>query len=267
MYKLNLVLEHNTKNLLGEGLFIDKQNSFWVDIESNCIYRDGILLANNLDIKPSVIFSRIEKNLIMGCDRGVYQFDLICKEYRQLYSSPLNLYSTHRSNDGCFFNNKYFLGFMHRLSPEENNGYIYYFTNNKTQLIDKSIHIPNGFIPIDDESILICDSLSGKIWKFSFFEEKISKELWVDLGSDLSPDGGCIIGEHIFISMWGNSSIFIFDIFGKLIQKLKLDVKFPTNCKYFKTNNFLYLTSANFENVLSDSPEGNSFIYELIYSE
>ena len=67
--------------------------------------------------------------------------------------------------------------------------------------------------------------------------------------------------------MWGNSSIFIFDIFGKLIQKLKLDVKFPTNCKYFKTNNFLYLTSANFENVLSDSPEGNSFIYELIYSE
>ena len=155
---------------------------------------------------------------------------------------------------------------MHRSSPEENEGYIYFLNKSKIQLIDKTIQIPNGFIPLDDKSILICDSFSGKIWKFSFFEEKIKKNLWTDIGSDLSPDGGCLVGENVFISMWGRSAIFVFDLNGKLIQEIKLNIKFPTNCKYSQSTNLLYLTSANLESSLSDSSEGNSFVYELIYS-
>ncbi len=266
MYKLNLILEHNTKNLLGEGLFVHEQKSYWVDIDSNKIYCDGVLLIDKLDVKPSVIFSSKSKNLTFGCDRGIYQLNLISKKYKQLHASPLGLYSTHRSNDGCFFNKGYFLGFMHRSSPEENEGYIYFLNKSKIQLIDKTIQIPNGFIPLDDKSILICDSFSGKIWKFSFFEEKIKKNLWTDIGSDLSPDGGCLVGENVFISMWGRSAIFVFDLNGKLIQEIKLNIKFPTNCKYSQSTNLLYLTSANLESSLSDSSEGNSFVYELIYS-
>ena len=76
----------------------------------------------------------------------------------------------------------FLLSFMHRSQPESNKGLIYYCDpNTKTNyVIDDEIHIPNSFICLDKESVLISDSLTGDIFLFKFNKKTntFKKLLW-----------------------------------------------------------------------------------------
>ncbi len=264
MYTLTKAQEFNSKCYLGEGLFADKNNLFWVDIEKKSIFCNGKVLHKNLPFIPTVVFDYQEPNLTLGTDIGIMEFSIKTSKYKFISESLKHKNILYRSNDGGIFQDKTLLGFMHKYSPDIDPGYILCFSKNSVAKIDNEIKIPNGFIPIDNRSILINDSHSGKIWKFTVSEDGFSKKLWHDCGKNFSPDGGCMVENHIFICMWGSSSIFVFDLEANKICDLSLEVEFPTNCKFIKNKKLIAVTSANFrENMNNNNRNGNSFIFKL----
>ena len=244
MIHIQEVASHKTQCSLGEGIFVRNRNAFWVDINNNHIFNSENKDIIKTDLKPSVIFNQTDKNLIVGSDKGIAEVNFEHKTERLLIEICHHDFNLFRSNDGVFINGNYFLGFMHRTDPINNKGKIYIANKKEIIEIDNEIFIPNSFIALQDSSILISDSKEGKIWKFNIEENKIEKNIWKDLGSKFSPDGGCRIKDLIFISFWGDSSIWVFNEQAEILDKLNLPFKNPSNCKYDPKGKKLWVTSA-----------------------
>lgn len=257
---------------LGEGVWVNANYAAWVDINSKKIfvYNHKNLRSFDCTYQPSVIYNIDENKMIIGSDVGIITFDLKTKKEELIIDlSEFHKFEKFRSNDGGSCGDYKLLGFMDRESPETNSGFIYLIDNTNIKLIDDEIYIPNTFIEIEPHKLLISDSLTSKIWLYeiALSGELVNKKLWSSLDKNLSPDGGCRIGNYIFIALWDNASIGVFDLQGKLLTKLKLPVIRPTNCKFDKINNHLWVTSA-FENLSNKEKSiypqsGNTLVYNL----
>ena len=257
---------------LGEGLYVDGGIASWVDIETNEIYiaSDNQYIACKLNNKPSVIFSfENKREFVIGSDIGIVMFDY--KNNHEVIKSKIpknHDYVNLRSNDGCNFGNLKLLGFMSRNDPKNNRGLVYSIKDSEWDIIDDSLSIPNSFIQIDENTVLISDSLENKIWKYSFSKCNLKKkEIWADFNYDLIPDGGCFIDNYIYIAFWDAALIKIFDLSGNEVSNINLPIKRPTNCKFDEVSSELWVTSASIElskNEIKDFPmSGNTFIYNL----
>ena len=61
----------------------------------------------------------------------------------------------------------------------------------------------------------------------------------------VAPDGGCRLPDgNIAIAMWDAGCIRVFDQLGQVIRDLMVAAKRPTNCKYDRRNQVLWITSA-----------------------
>jgi len=254
---------------LGEGLFLSKDEGYWVDINKNTLFSSKRNKSYKLESKPSVIFEKNNDEVILGTESGVSIFNETTLEEKKIKIDFNHDIREYRSNDGVKFLNSYILGFMHRDTPDKKKGYTYVVKNGLASLIDDQIFIPNSFIPINEKTILISDSFKGLVWSVSFDEKKIKKELWKDFGKNFSPDGGCKINEKIFFCFWGDASIQVFNLKGDLLQKIKMPFKNPTNCKFDDKNNLLWVTSAreSLNNLdLRVFPEsGDTIVFKLKY--
>jgi sugar lactone lactonase YvrE len=158
---------------------------------------------------------------------------------------------------------------MHRDDPVKNLGFVYLVKNESFLLLDDSLHIPNSFIEIEPSKILISDSLKGQIWLYQLDDtgNLVEKTLWAQLDKGIAPDGGCLVGDFVFVALWDGNSIAVFDKSGKLIKNLPLPVIRPTNCKYDAVRSQLWVTSAReglSKEQLSRYPlSGNTFGYNL----
>lgn len=136
-------------------------------------------------------------------------------------------------------------------------------------LLDDSLHIPNSFIEIEPSKILISDSLKGQIWLYQLDDvgNLVEKTLWAQLEPGISPDGGCVVGDFVFVALWDGASIAVFDKSGTLLKNLSLPIIRPTNCKYDAVLSQLWVTSASeglYKEKLSLYPlSGNTFVYDL----
>lgn len=233
---------------LGEGLIVQDDTVAWVDINKKQIfvYDYNRVKIHETRSTPSVIFSITDKEILFGSDEGLSCLSRLNYSEEIIMDARLVVDSQYRSNDGCNFNRFKILSFMHKTDPIKYSGYIYILDHNGWTIIDDSIHIPNSFIQIDNNKLLISDSLSSEIWLFEFNQEGnvVSKEIWTLMEKNVSPDGGCLVGNKIFISLWDGGSIAIFNIEGKLEHNIKLDVIRPTNCKIDKSGSILWVTSA-----------------------
>jgi len=239
----------NVRNKLGEGLFVSKEIKAWVDIGNNRLFyiTHKDLIKHETSFKTSVIFG-LEKNyLLLGTDLGIIKFDTLNHD-TEIKNSFENIHNVDafRSNDGIKIDDYFFLGFMHRKNPTKEKGFLYRIFKNEISLIDDSIYIPNTFIPLSRNELLISDSFKSEIWLYKFNKNwsLSEKVLWKSLDQSMSPDGGCIVKDKIFIAMWDDSSIHIFDKKGNFIKRLELDILKPTNCKFDKNTNSLWITSA-----------------------
>ncbi len=258
---------------LGEGLFVNGLEAAWGDINKSKIYlyKDSL---NEFHVKnrPSVIYQKCEDVLIFGSENGICKFDLANKTEELINeitcSSDLNL-ENYRSNDGGYCGDSQYLGFMHKNNPEKYSGYIFLINEEKWIVVDSEIHIPNSFIDLGNNCLLISDSLSSEIWLFSFSKDGNlkTKKIWKELGGGQTPDGGCKIGEYIYLSMWGDNAINIYNLKGEYIDSFEVPALRPTNCKFNEHDSKLWVTSASTglnKEQLSDFPEsGNTFAYEL----
>lgn len=257
---------------LGEGLFVKMGTAAWVDIDNDKIYlyREDKLEEINLDFKPSVIFDINESKIQLGCDIGIVDI-YINKDINHLRKNDHfidhNMHN-YRSNDGGFCGKSKIIGFMHRSNPEKA-GYIYSVQEDSYHLIDSSIHIPNSFIELNPLEILVSDSYKNKIWLFKLDDDGklIKKSLWAKLDKNLCPDGGCMINDRIFLTLWDSAAIAIFNKSGMLLSKLELPILRPTNCKYDYDKSKLWVTSANNGLTIDEKSQfplsGNTFVYDI----
>ena len=263
---------HKSELSLGEGLIISNGIPAWVDINSNelQLYKNSCINTYSLPSKASVIYSIEYDDVFIGTERGVEIFNTNTKFSSLIFSIENHDFSEFRSNDGCMFANGFLLSFMHRSQPESNKGLIYYCDpNTKTNyVIDDEIHIPNSFICLDKESVLISDSLTGDIFLFKFNKKTntFKKLLWSRMGKSLSPDGGCKIANQIFICMWDSAAIAVFNLSGKLLRYICVDVLRPTNCKYDENKSEFWVTTAReglTKKQMKDyNNSGNIFVYK-----
>lgn len=257
---------------LGEGLAIGCDSVAWVDINQDTIFifRNDRLNTFKTQFKPSVIFSIDKDELVFGSDAGICCLDINSGDERLFNLEKFNHnYQNYRSNDGGFSGDHQLLGFMHRNDPVKNFGFVYLVKDESFYLLDDSLHIPNSFIEIEPSKILISDSLKGQIWLYELDNtgNLVEKTLWAQLDKGIAPDGGCLVGDFVFVALWDGNSIAVFDKSGKLIKKLPLPVIRPTNCKYDAVRSQLWVTSASeglSKEQLSRYPlSGNTFVYNL----
>lgn len=271
----NFLLQNSIQSncSLGEGLYLKESSSLWVDINQDklFVYKDSHLKEYFLEFKPSVILN-LNKNIVtIGTDIGIVDYDLNLNKYSITNGLPdfVNV-DYFRSNDGCVNNSFILLGFMNRDEPNVVPGYIYTIKNGNWILIDSTIHIPNSFIEIERNKFLITDSLSATIWLFKFTDDGslIEKKLWKKFVNGSTPDGGCMIGDSIFLSMWDGASITILNKDCELLDTIDLPVIRPTNCKFNPESSELWVTSASeglSPNLLQRyNQSGNTFMYKLI---
>jgi sugar lactone lactonase YvrE len=270
MLSFNKMIESNCD--LGEGLAISNDSVAWVDINQNIIfvYKDNKLNTFNTQFMPSVIYYLRKNNLVFGSDAGICCLDIDSgKDWLLNYGNFNHSYQKYRSNDGGFCNNHQLLSFMHRTDPMGNLGSIYRLTDESFVLLDDSLHIPNSFIEIEPSKILISDSLKSQIWLYHLDDlGNISeKTLWAQLESGISPDGGCKVGNFVFVALWDGASIAVFDTDGAWVENLLLPVNRPTNCKFDKARSQLWVTSATeglSKEQMSLYPlSGHTLVYDL----
>ena len=270
MFDLDNAIECNCD--LGEGLAIGCDSVAWVDINQDTIFifRNDRLNTFRTQFKPSVIYSVKKDELVFGSDAGICCLDINSGDERLLNLEKFNHnYQNYRSNDGGFCGDHKLLGFMHRNDPVKNLGFVYLVKDESFCLLDDSLHIPNSFIEIEPSKILISDSLKGKIWLYQLDDtgNLVEKTLWAQLDKGIAPDGGCLVGDFVFVALWNGASIAVFDKSGKLIKKLPLPVIRPTNCKYYTVRSQLWVTSASEglskEQLIRYPLSGNTFVYNL----
>ena len=270
MFDLDNAIECNCD--LGEGIAIGCDSVAWVDINQDTIFifTNDRLNTFKTQFKPSVIFSIDKDELFFGSDVGICCLDINSGDERLFNLEKFNHnYQNYRSNDGGFFGDHKLLGFMHRNDPVKNLGFVYLVKDESFCLLDDSLHIPNSFIEIEPSKILISDSLKGQIWLYELDNtgNLVEKTLWAQLDKGIAPDGGCLVGDFVFVALWDGNSIAVFDKSGKLIKKLPLPVIRPTNCKYDAVRSQLWVTSASeglSKEQLSRYPlSGNTFVYNL----
>ena len=262
-----------TKCDLGEALFVDSEIAAWVDINKYKIYvYDGNLFEFRVKSQPSIIFKVNGDELIYGSEHGICKLNFkTTKEeiINKIFVSIDKDIDQYRSNDGGYCSKFKYLGFMHKKDPENNPGFVFLISDEGWFLIDDSISIPNSFIDLGNGCLLISDSLSSEIWLFRFDSggRLVNKKIWNKLQDGKIPDGGCLIGNHIYIAMWDNNSISIFNKTGDYIDSISVPVLRPTNCKFDKVKSQLWVTSAvsesSKEKTTTSCVDGNTFVYKL----
>ena len=257
---------------LGEGLAIGHDSVAWVDINKDTIFihRDDKLSTFKTQFKPSVIYSVKKDELVFGSDLGICCLNINSGHEKLLDFEKFNHnHQNYRSNDGGYCGDYKLIGFMHRDDPVKNSGFVYLVKDKSFYLLDESLHIPNSFIEIEPSKILISDSIKSKIWLYELDAagNLAKKTLWAKLDKGIAPDGGCLVGNFVFIALWDGASVAVFNKSGNLIKKLQLPIIRPTNCKYDSVRSKLWITSAS-ENLSKEQLiryplSGNTLIYNL----
>jgi sugar lactone lactonase YvrE len=257
---------------LGEGLCVKKDKAAWVDINNNylMVYEEGVLTCHSTYYKPSIVYNIKEDEVSLGSDVGLTVFNTKTKREAVLSDvSAMHNTKEYRSNDGGFCENYQFLSFMHRSNPEDNLGFVYRVYDESISLIDNSLHIPNSFIEIGPSEILISDSLKGQIWLYQLDKlgNVAEKTIWYEFEPGIAPDGGCLVGDLVFIALWDDAAIAVFDKGGRLLNRLVLPIIRPTNCKLDKIASQLWITSASeglSKHQVSLYPaSGHTLVYDL----
>jgi len=224
---------------LGEGLFVSGDMVVWLGIAADQVYirQRGMVKRFDLPVKATVILDCLDDTPIVASDKGLGAIAVSAGKYHLLqdYASVF-CSDTHRTNDGCKLSSGRFLvGTMHKMSPNGVPGAVFFLDGSGTaHKVISGIHIPNSFIEIAKDVVLITDSYLGIIYKCTFDAHTLlARTKWYEAEESESPDGGCILpDDRIAIAVWDAACIRIFDHLGSQIFDLPVSAKRPTNTKY-----------------------------------
>lgn len=231
------------RTVLGESPVWDVNNNSWyyVDIvegntfqlhdssirsvSSNELYISNLILCNNGILKT------VCSEVVIATDNIIITF------------ATLNQPMTLRANDGSVGpDGKYWFGTMEK-KPSGKNGRLYSLDTEKN-LVDQDaeIGIPNSFIWLDDQFVLISDSFLQKTFKVELLEsgklDWANREVWLDLShTEGTPDGGALDADgNVWIAVWGDASIHKYSPDALLVEKIELNALQPTSCAFGGVN-------------------------------
>ncbi|WP_084644045.1 SMP-30/gluconolactonase/LRE family protein [Ferrimonas futtsuensis] len=242
--------------ILGEGIFLNREIQVvcWLDIEKSTLYSLGYsskLIDEHevfLDDKPSAIISLEGDSITFLSKKGICKYLNGATEVLRVIPE-LEEKEHFRCNDGVLLaDGRIVFGTMSETNTKDP-GHLYIYSPIDDELFKKDqIHIPNGFIELDD-GILISDSLKQVIYKYD--KSLMDKKVWLDLSDGhLVPDGGTVGQDgKVYICMWDGFCINVYSKDAILQRKIKVPVQRPTNCA--EDNGTLFYTSASID--MSDS--------------
>jgi len=246
---------HHARNILGEGLFVDVQDNqvFWTDINGSSVYRKS-LDADRFDSYhvegfPSAIFSVDGTELLLCSRDGVVSLDLESGEQIVRSENPDTVPGTgFRANDGVALDGDLVIYGTMGFAPEERAGGIYLYDGETTRSLNAPMGIPNGFVRLDESTILIADSLARTVNMYKFDKTDLKLQFvscWHDFSSNcFTPDGGCTdYNGRVYFALWDGSGVAVLNFSGDLLEIIGLPVSRPTNCKLAGDNRLL-VTSA-----------------------
>jgi sugar lactone lactonase YvrE len=230
---------------------------FWVDILAGELYCghntvDGIQpeLLKKFEFNISNIVTIDENHLLLSGEDVLIIFNLTTKQIE--HSIGLNLASCMRCNDGAVgHDGRYWFGTMEK-KPTGLNGQVYSLDLQwKLKQHKASIGIPNTFIWLDDDTVLISDSFLQKTFKIKRLTSDTldweNKEVWLDFsGTSNTPDGGALDCDgNVWLAIWGAGAVHQYSSNGVLLNKIELNALQPTSCSFGgKSNNELLITTA-----------------------
>ncbi len=264
MIDASFEIRHDTQALLGEGLFVQNGEIYWVDIESQRVFWEGDAFDLPEDI-PSVILDKTEDVLLIGTHRGIGGL-ASNGEFTLHFTLPGHDLDLFRLNDGCKLSDgSYLVGSMSRSNPAPMAGVIYHFDGaGVCQPWNWPCHIPNSFIELPDGSVLISDSLKQTVFKLDRSAPSSTPEIWYRTADGTAPDGGCLLPNgHIAIAIWNGCCIRVLDKNGQPVKDITVPFRKPTNCKFDVKTGKLLVTSARVEtdtNELYDYPLSGNLI-------
>lgn len=259
---------------LGEGLFNDGDTLYWVDINASLLYirKKSVPLSTiSLPEMASSIWRVVDNKIYLVAESGICSYDMSRGSWNNEVQFPLQINRQFfRSNDGGELTSRdYIFGTMQR-NPKSLGGSLYWTDGINIKEIYKGIGIPNTFIRCAEREMLISDSFTRQVYKFTFDLKSKSvakKSIWLDLRDGNSvPDGGCIDSQgHIYIAMWDGHCVNKYGSNTELIESYPVPVPRPTNCALSRDEKFLFITSAREEltkEQLAQYPESGS-VFQL----
>ena len=263
MSKVELFKDVN--NSLGEGITWSSVDSciYWLDIMPKSVLFKMDLYSYKLetfDLPEFVTASSIISNneIALVSNNGVNKFDFNTNSYVKIIDVEKDI-PTNRSNDGASdARGRFWFGTMQNnfnqdgsaRSLNAKSGSLYCLSDNKLNIIETNLGIPNTFVwSPDNTRFYFADSTEGSLFEYNFnLDEGIlsDKKKFFNFGRG-APDGSTIDSEgFIWNCRWGGSCVVKIDPKGRVDQIFELPVENVTNCVFggndLKT---LFITSAN----------------------
>ena len=179
--------EGNYAAELGEGLLNSPKGPVWVDILGQKIVWGEKVYELDEHI-PSVIFEAKHSHLLIGTHQGIFNFhdngemETIC--LLENFDSE-----KFRLNDGCkLTDGSYLVGSTLRQNPEMDPGRIYrIFKDGQSICYDWEVRIPNSFVQINENTVLITDSHCRTIYETSIDGPNLEPTPWYQELSGATP--------------------------------------------------------------------------------
>ena len=228
---------------LGEGLCAQGERVAWVDIldKKLFIYRESVVSVVEAPIVISKVLCIVGDEYKLLSENGLAIYSMTTKSWT--YSSFI-FGENYRSNDGCLLaDGRVLIGVMSVIDPSKYAGSIWLYDNGKYEKVLSDIFIPNSFVNLNADEILITDSLLQETKRYQLKDNQLLVGREFYKSQDVStPDGACLYDGFIYMALWGGNCLGKFDLDGKLISKICVPFQFPTSVSV--SNDWVYVTSA-----------------------
>ncbi|GEA12753.1 hypothetical protein KUL49_31280 [Alteromonas sp. KUL49] len=264
----------NNLTTLGESPLWSSKEQCWyyVDIANGVVFRrkNGVTTVVSDSHQNVSNLVNTQKGLLATAEDQILQVipdtDNVKLLLKIAQSSDL------RTNDGSVGpDGRYWFGTMEK-NPSGLHGKIYSLSSNgKLRLQGEGIGIPNTFVWLNSESILISDSFLKITYEVDLLDcgklDWDNRKVWLDLrNTNGTPDGGTLDENgDVWIAIWGGAAVQKYSPDGVLLDKLSLRALQPTSCAFGGTDlNELLVTTATEDlsvQQLDDFPDSGRVIH------
>lgn len=252
-----------------------RQSWVWTDILNKCLYElpFGEQVARKIGGLPQMVTNISALNddkVLIAAENFIAELCLISGEMENKVIIPHD--SSMRSNDGVIGpDGALWFGTM-KKQPDADSGQIFrYEMGKELSLVGDKIGIPNTFVWLSEDEILISDSFNNTIYKVHRNGKSLNwpeRQVWAKYSAPVTPDGGTLNKhQNLMIALWGGSAIEVRNK-TSVLDKITCPMPHITACTIGGPEaNYLFITSATqglSKQQLALAPEsGNCLIYKM----
>ncbi len=254
-FSILLLLPLTSKASLYQAIDWVTDNSFTQGIEGPAVNKDGVLFAVNYQEEGTIgkvsgqnkaeVFIRLPEGSIGNGLRFDHKDNLYIADYTghnifkvNANSQEVQLYNhtptMNQPNDLAITDN----GLLFASDPnwQNSSGQIWLIDKNKhSHCLEKNMGTTNGIeVSPDNKKLYVNESVQGNVWVYDLNEQgKISNKKLLFKFNDYGLDGMRTDSQgNLYIARYGAGMVAVLSPQGKLLKKIPLKGKFPTNLAF-----------------------------------